>query len=106
MALTTDEQTQILAIIAREGGLPAVVGEIQTLGIANQKASDLSMLAGSITITVGNWTTVTGFVPTASSATQYTLIADIKTALTAHDATNLGPLLLAFYASSKANLGQ
>lgn len=104
MALTPTEQTQIKALILREGGLATFSAEVLALSVASAQAAALTTLAPAITVTVQDWAALNAYVAGASNATLYSVMAAIAAAAGAQDATKLGPLMVALYAASKAHL--
>lgn len=104
MALSQAEQTQIKALITREGGVAVFTAEVQAANVSNTQAASLATLGPAVTVTVTDWTAVTNFVAGATNVTLYSVMAAIKTAATAHDATQMGPLLVALYGAVKAHL--
>lgn len=105
MALTSQEQTALRTIIARDGGLDAVIDEVRDLVIKDKKAAADTALAGAISVTVSNWPALGAYVAQASNVTLPSVLADINAAAGAKDASKLGPLLVQLYAASKAHLG-
>lgn len=104
MALTTAEQTQLKALITREGGLVAFNAEVSALAVAAQQAAAQTTLAPAISVTVQDWTAIGTYLATTSNLTMYSVMAAIKAAATAKDATQLGPLFVQLYAAVKAHL--
>jgi hypothetical protein len=106
MALSAAEQTQIRTLATREGGVVALVAEIQALAASTAQSSALTTLAPAITVTVQDWAAVRAYVsgPGASNQTLYSVMDAIKTAVQAGDASQLGPLMVALYAGIKAHL--
>lgn len=104
MALSTAEQTQIKALIVREGGLPAFTAEVQALQVAAVQAAALTTLTPAVSVAVQDWVALNTYVAQASNVTLISVINAITAASTARDATKLGPLFVALYAAAKAHL--
>ncbi|HWR52239.1 MAG TPA: hypothetical protein VN428_14100 [Bryobacteraceae bacterium] len=104
MALSTAEQTQLRAIIQREGGLQAFADEVQVAYIADRQAAMLTALQSAITVTVSDWAAVTSSVTAASSVGLYAALDAITQAAAARDASKLGPLMVALYGAAKKHL--
>ena len=105
MPLSVAEQTQLKALIIREGGMQAFSSEVTALYIAATQASALTTLAPAITVTVANWPALSAYVAQSSNVTMYSVMAAITAAAAAQDASKLGPLFVALYGACKANLG-
>jgi hypothetical protein len=103
MALTTDQQNQLRAIYSQEG--PALHGEINSLIASDHVTSAITDLANYGTVTITDWAAIAAFIPTGNPATIPTLMTEIAAAITAQNGGKMGPLLVALYAASKANLG-
>jgi hypothetical protein len=104
MSLSQAEQTQLKALIVREGGYAAFDAELDALYVATTQTAALVTLTPAITVTVQDWVALNAYVAQASNATLYSVMAAIGVAATAKDATQLGPLLVALYAAVKAHL--
>jgi hypothetical protein len=104
MALSPAEQTQLKALITREGGLVAFNAEVAALAVAAQQAAAQTTLSPAISVTVQDWTAIGTYLATTSNLTMYSVMASIKTAAAAKDATQLGPLFVQLYAAVKAHL--
>lgn len=103
MALTSAQQAAVTALLTQEGSTQSLVQEIQALAISNQKAADLTALAGCVTVTVNDWAAISTFLSTSSSITMYSIISDMEAALAAQNATNVGMLAIALFGAVKAN---
>jgi hypothetical protein len=105
MALTTQEQAALRAIVARDGGIDLTMTEIRNLAISDQKAAAAATLGSAVTVTVSNWTVPATFVAQATNATLPSLINDITAAWAAQDQTKLGALFVQLYGAAKNHLG-
>jgi hypothetical protein len=101
MALTTQEQTQLKALIIREGGLDAFRDQVQALYIADRQAAALAALQSAITVTVTDWPALGAHVQAASNITLYAVLDAIEAAASARDASKLGPLFVALYGAAR-----
>jgi hypothetical protein len=106
MALSTTEQTQLRAIITREGGLQAFADEVQDLYIKDRQAAALTALSGAISVAVTNWAALATYVAQADNITLYAALDAITQAAAARDASKLGPLFAELYAAAKNHLGR
>ena len=104
MALTTDQQNQIRAIVAQEG-LSATHSEINTLIASDEATTAVTNLANYGTVTITNWPAVQAFIPNGNPASIPTLMTQIAAAITAQNSEQMGALLMALYAATKVNLG-
>jgi hypothetical protein len=104
MALSPAEQTQLKALITREGGLVAFNAEVSALAIAAQQAAAQTTLSPAITVTVQDWVGIGNFLASTSNLTLYSVMSAINTAAAGRDATQLGPLFIQLYAAAKAHL--
>lgn len=104
MALTTQEKTQIAAIITREGGLSTFTTEVQALHATSAQTAALATLSAAITVTVSDWPTVQAYAAGASNELLYQVAGAIKAAAVARDASQLGPLFVALYGAVRAHL--
>lgn len=104
MALSAAEQTQIKALIAREGGIAAFTSEVQAVNVANTQAAALTALGPAVSVTVTDWAAVASFIAASSNVTLYSVMAAIKASAAARDASQMGPLLVALYGAVKAHL--
>lgn len=105
MALSPAEQTQIKALIVREGGPAAFTDTVQDLYIASAQATAITSLTSTITVTVKDWNALDANAAAASNATLYSTLSAIETAAEAKDSSQLGPLLWALYGAAKAHFG-
>ena len=105
MAFSPAEQTQIKALILREGGPSAFADKVQALYAANAQATAVATLTPAVTVTVQDWTALNTYVAGASSTTLYSVMGSIAAAAAAKDATQLGPLLVALYGAAKVHFG-
>jgi hypothetical protein len=107
MALSAGEKTQVLALIAREGGLKTLVTEIQDAYTADANAAAVTALTTAITVTVASWPTVISYVSTAKpNLTVATVLNEIDAAASTQTATKLGPLFVALYLAAKTQIGR
>ncbi len=106
MTLTAQEQTQLRALIVREGGLQSFAAEVQALYIADRQAAALTALSGAISVTVTDWVAVAAFVQQANNITLYAAMDAVIAAWQARDASKLGPRLVELAAAVKAHLGK
>lgn len=107
MALTPAEQTQLLAIIAREGGLQNFVSEVTQVNASNNNQTALAVLSAGVSVTVSDWT-VFGKVPdnvTTDVNVTKQIIQAIQAQVVAQNVTNLGGLFVALALSVKRQLG-
>lgn len=104
MALSTTEQTQLKALITREGGLTTFRDEVQALYIADRQAAALMALQGAISVTVMDWAALAAYVQQTNNLTLYTSMDAVIAAWTAKDASKLGPQLVALAAAVRAHL--
>jgi len=106
MALTTQEQTALRAILTREGGIDALHDEMRQLVISDRKAAAQTALGPVVSVSVSDWTALGTFLAAQNTNAAFiALVGDIGTSLAAHDATKLGPLFVQLYANAKAHLG-
>ena len=105
MPFSIAEQTQLKALITREGGLKPFRDELESLNSATTQAVAITTLAPAITVTVQDWNALQSYVAQASNVTLLSVMAAIQTAAAAKDASQLGPLFVALYAASKAHYG-
>lgn len=105
MALTTQEQTAIRAIIDREGGLQNVLEHVRALHISDRQQAALTDLGTAITVTVSDWAKIGAHVTNASNITLHAILEAIETAAAARNTAILGPLLVALYAAARKHHG-
>lgn len=98
------EQTQLKALITREGGLQAFAAEVQDLYVKDRQAAALTALQNAISVTVMDWPALAAHVQQASSVTLYAALDAVIAAWQARDATKLGPRLIELAAAVKAHL--
>ena len=106
MALTSAQQTAILAAIQQEGGLPNFANEVSQLWAQNNSQTTLQTLTG-ITVAVTDWTVWTK-VPDTVALDRNVLIQALQAiqgAIANQNATNLGPLFVALYIIAKRQAG-
>lgn len=104
MALTTQQQGAIRAIIAT-GGLDVTINDIRALAITDKKAAGTAALQSAVSVTIADWPAVTTAIAQASAFVLPTVVADLNTAVVAHDPTKLGPLLVQLLGAVKALYG-
>jgi hypothetical protein len=104
MALTGPEQTQLKALITREGGPAAFAAEVQALYVASTQANALTTLGPAISVTVQDGAVLQAYAAQASNAALYAATAAIAAKVAANDFTGLGPLLWVQYSAVKAHL--
>jgi hypothetical protein len=107
MALTQNQQTQIVALIQQEG-FQQFFTEASAAYIASQQTATMSTLSAAITVTVSDWATLAAYVTAASTSNValYSILDAINTAAQAKDASKLGPLFVALFAANKANFNK
>ncbi len=104
--LTQQEQTQIAALITREGGLDTLLDEIRAARAIDRKQAALTALASAISVTVTDWPALGAFIAAnKDNAALMPVLADIKAAAAARDASKLGPLMVALYAACERHFG-
>jgi hypothetical protein len=104
MALTTQEQTAVRAILAREGGFDAVCDQIRALHIADRRAAAVTALGTAVSVTVSDWQIPAQYVAQAGNETLPSVIADITTAWGARNQAALGALFVQLYGAAKRHL--
>lgn len=106
MALSQQVLGAVLAEIAAVGQ-DATQAQIQAAYLATKMTSAKTVLGQAIAFSVSDWTKIDAFVAAGISPTSlYKLRDSIDAKIAAHDATDLGVLLIAFFAAAKAHLGQ
>jgi hypothetical protein len=87
-------------------GKEATEAQIQEAYLATVMASAKTAVDLAITLTVKDWDQLDAFLAEGISSTSiYPLRDQITDKVAARDATDLGVLLMSFYASAKAHLG-
>jgi hypothetical protein len=107
MALTPTQQTQILALVQQEGGLPSFTSEVAQLIAQTNNQNALTTLSAGISVTVSDWTVWTKVPDNVVLDLNVTrqIIQAIQAQVLAQNTTNLGGLFVALAITVKRQLG-
>lgn len=104
--LTPQQAAQLKAVIAQEGGWDGFREAAFAALAQDRKDAALAALASAISVNVTDWTALGAFIQAnKDNAALMPVLADIKAAAAARDASKLGPLMVALYAACVRHFG-